>query len=150
MLENFVAGPNTALDCCLRKHVDLERLGQELQETGFLGTHIEVRRRNFQGERIGRLAQLHGKTAPDQLKDKFEAGFAAEQFWEIAETEGLNISTILITHGHSDHTGGAGRLKELTGAVMYAGAQDHIPGAKTVTDGQVIPLGPNGRPAFRA
>ena len=47
-----------------------------------------------------------------------------ERFREIAETEGLNISTILITHGHSDHTGGADRLKALTGAVMYGDAED--------------------------
>ena len=70
-----------------------------------------------------------------------DPGFAPDKFWEIAETEGLNISTILITHGHSDHIGGADRLKELTGAVMYGGAEDNIPGAKPVTDGQVIPLG---------
>ena len=70
-----------------------------------------------------------------------DPGFASDRFWEIAETEGLNITTILITHGHSDHIGGADRLKELTGAVMYGGAEDHISGAQPVTDGQVIPLG---------
>ena len=44
-----------------------------------------------------------------------DPGFAPERFWEIAESEGLHISTILITHGQSDHIGGADRLKELTG-----------------------------------
>ena len=70
-----------------------------------------------------------------------DPGFAPERFREIAEDEGLNISTILITHGHSDHTGGADRLKALTGAVMYGGAEDDIPGAEPLADGQVIPLG---------
>ncbi len=70
-----------------------------------------------------------------------DPGFDSERFWEIAETEGLNISTILITHGHSDHIGGAEKLKELTGATMYGGAEDNISGAQPVTDGQTIPLG---------
>jgi len=68
-------------------------------------------------------------------------GFDSERFWEIADTAGLNISTILITHGHSDHIGGAEKLKELTGATMYGGAEDNISGAQPVTDGQTIPLG---------
>jgi len=70
-----------------------------------------------------------------------DPGFAPEKLHEIAEAEGLTIVAVLITHGHSDHTAGAPRLRELTGAVIYGGAADDIPGAVPLQDGQVVPLG---------
>jgi hydroxyacylglutathione hydrolase len=70
-----------------------------------------------------------------------DPGFEPERFHEIAETEGLTIERILITHGHVDHTDGTEKLKALTGAVVHAGSEDQVPGAESVTDGQVLPLG---------
>jgi len=70
-----------------------------------------------------------------------DPGFAPERFLEIIETEGLALTTILITHGHSDHTGGLATLKGLTGAVVYAGAADQVAGSRTLDDGQIIRLG---------
>jgi len=70
-----------------------------------------------------------------------DPGFAPEKLGKIAQTEGLDIVAILITHGHPDHTGGADRLKAETGAVMYSGAEDHVSGSEPVADGQVITLG---------
>ena len=67
-----------------------------------------------------------------------DPGFASDQFWEIAETEGLNISTILITHGHSDHVGGVDQLAQATGADVYAGTADVAAGARVVTDGEEV------------
>ena len=70
-----------------------------------------------------------------------DPGFEPEKFLEIIETEGLVLRCILITHGHSDHTGGAKTLQDLTGAVMYAGREEQVPAAEPLTDGQVIRLG---------
>ncbi len=79
---------------------------------------------------------------PDSgLAAAVDPGFEPDRFYEIAEAEGLTISAILITHGHVDHTGGADRLKELTGAELYGGAEDNIPGAENLTDGKTIALG---------
>jgi hydroxyacylglutathione hydrolase len=70
-----------------------------------------------------------------------DPGFEPERFQDIAESEGLSIDRILITHGHPDHTAGAGRLKSLTGAVLFAGPEDQVQNAEPVADGQVISLG---------
>lgn len=70
-----------------------------------------------------------------------DPGYEPDRFLEIAETEGLTLSTILVTHGHADHIDGLERLKELTGAAVYAGADDGVPGAEALSDGQVIRLG---------
>ena len=70
-----------------------------------------------------------------------DPGFEPEKFLEISETEGLTITSILVTHGHPDHTGGMGRLQALTGAEIYGGADDNITGANPLADGQVLPLG---------
>ena len=70
-----------------------------------------------------------------------DPGFEPEQFLEISETEGLTITSILITHGHPDHTGGMDRLQTVTGAEIYGGADDNVAGANPLADGQVISLG---------
>ena len=70
-----------------------------------------------------------------------DPGFEPERFRDIAETEGLTIKHILITHGHPDHTAGADKLKALTGAVVHAGPEDQVPGSEPVADGQIISLG---------
>lgn len=70
-----------------------------------------------------------------------DPGFEPERFHGIAETEGLTIERILITHGHSDHTAGTAKLQALTGAAIHAGKKDQVPAAESVVDGQVIPLG---------
>ncbi len=70
-----------------------------------------------------------------------DPGFEPEQFLEISETEGLTITSILITHGHPDHTGGMDRLQALTGAEIYGGVEDNVAGANPLADGQVISLG---------
>jgi hydroxyacylglutathione hydrolase len=70
-----------------------------------------------------------------------DPGFAPDRLQAIAGENGLTIESILITHGHSDHVGGADALQKLTGATIYAGAEDSVPGARALSDGQEIPLG---------
>jgi glyoxylase-like metal-dependent hydrolase (beta-lactamase superfamily II) len=44
----------------------------------------------------------------------------AQALVQAAQTRGLNIRTIALTHGHPDHAAGATQLAAMTGAVIYA------------------------------
>lgn len=70
-----------------------------------------------------------------------DPGFEPDRLQEIALENGMKIQDILITHGHGDHIGGAERLVEQTGARLWAGPEDNVPGAADLSDGQEIPLG---------
>lgn len=50
----------------------------------------------------------------------FDPGDEAERIQAYAANKGWAIKDILLTHGHSDHMGGAEALRKLTGAPVYA------------------------------
>ncbi len=70
-----------------------------------------------------------------------DPGFRASQLANTAAEFRLEIRYILITHGHSDHVGQARRLAAMTGAVLYAGAEENMPGTEIAIDGQEWYLG---------
>lgn len=70
-----------------------------------------------------------------------DPGFAPDRFAELAAAHRLAVDAVLITHGHADHTAGAARLAELTGAPVLAGRAGAVPGARALADGQVIAVG---------
>ncbi|MFH2051251.1 MAG: hydroxyacylglutathione hydrolase family protein [bacterium] len=70
-----------------------------------------------------------------------DPGFEAEAFAGLADSQGLTIERILITHGHGDHTGAAARLAELTGARIHAGDPAAVPGAVPLADDELIKVG---------
>jgi hydroxyacylglutathione hydrolase len=70
-----------------------------------------------------------------------DPGFKAEEFAAAASRYALKIKIILLTHGHSDHAGEANKLARLTGAAIYAGEEEKVPGAWAVSDGDRLALG---------
>jgi len=70
-----------------------------------------------------------------------DPGFGAGTFAAIAQDQGLSIKTILITHGHCDHTGEAAALAELTGAEIFAGNPEGVAGAQPLVDDQLVRVG---------
>jgi glyoxylase-like metal-dependent hydrolase (beta-lactamase superfamily II) len=55
-----------------------------------------------------------------------------------ATAGGRRVSSILLTHGHLDHSAGAARLAELSGAPVQAADPAHRLGAEGFADGDVI------------
>ena len=49
-----------------------------------------------------------------------------------------SVATILLTHGHADHSGGARRLHELTGAPVRALDPSHRLGGEGLVEGDVV------------
>lgn len=70
-----------------------------------------------------------------------DPAFAPELFSERAAAQGLKITHILNTHGHSDHVNGNDRLKELTGAVVGAWKGSHVPHDLALDDGDTVEVG---------
>jgi glyoxylase-like metal-dependent hydrolase (beta-lactamase superfamily II) len=59
----------------------------------------------------------------------------------VAAQAGQRIGQIVLTHGHSDHSAGAGRLAELTGASVRAVDPAHRLGADGLVSGDVVTTG---------
>lgn len=52
-----------------------------------------------------------------------DPGGDAAEILQMIETAGVGLSGILLTHGHSDHIGAAGELKDATGALIYGSGE---------------------------
>ncbi len=70
-----------------------------------------------------------------------DPGFSADQFAAAAAERDLEIRMILITHGHSDHIGQAGKLAKLTKASIHAGNDERVPNSMALIDGELLFLG---------
>lgn len=51
-----------------------------------------------------------------------DPGFGPQELAHVVADNGLEARFVLITHGHGDHVGGVGALRELTGAEVLAGS----------------------------
>ena len=73
-----------------------------------------------------------------------DPSYAPEAAVERALAQGLKITHILNTHGHSDHTNGNAAAKTLTGALVAGGPGHPGPLDLTLKDGDRIPCGTYG------
>src|SRR5262249_31225363 len=71
----------------------------------------------------------------------FDTGADCNGMLKLATKENLTIKMIFLTHGHPDHVADLPRLREETGAEIYAPAREPVPGAEKIDDGKHFRLG---------
>jgi glyoxylase-like metal-dependent hydrolase (beta-lactamase superfamily II) len=71
----------------------------------------------------------------------FDTGADCRDMLRLATRENLTIEMILLTHAHSDHVADLPRLREETGAHVFAPARELVPGAEAVEEGKHFRLG---------
>ena len=71
----------------------------------------------------------------------FDTGADCSEMVRFANREKLNVKLILLTHAHSDHVADLPRLREETGAQVFAPARESVPGAEQIEEGKHFRLG---------
>lgn len=71
----------------------------------------------------------------------FDTGAESNDMLKLASKENLSIKMILLTHAHPDHVADLPRLREETGAQIYAPAREPVPGAENIDEGRHFRLG---------
>jgi glyoxylase-like metal-dependent hydrolase (beta-lactamase superfamily II) len=71
----------------------------------------------------------------------FDTGADCASMLKLATKENLSIKMVLLTHAHEDHVADLPRLREETGAEVFAPAREPVPGADKIEEGQKFRLG---------
>ena len=71
----------------------------------------------------------------------FDTGADCASILKLATKENLSIKMILLTHAHPDHVADLPRLREETGAEVFAPAREPVPGAENIDEGKHFRLG---------
>src|SRR2546423_6572436 len=71
----------------------------------------------------------------------FDTGADSAGMLKLATKENLSIKMILLTHAHPDHVADLPRLREETGAEIFAPAREPVPGAEKIDEGKHFRLG---------
>jgi hydroxyacylglutathione hydrolase len=71
----------------------------------------------------------------------FDTGAESNGMLKLATRENLSIKMIMLTHAHPDHVADLPRLREETGAQIFAPAREPVAGAQTIDEGKRIRLG---------
>jgi glyoxylase-like metal-dependent hydrolase (beta-lactamase superfamily II) len=71
----------------------------------------------------------------------FDTGADCRDMLAFAKKQNLSIKMILLTHAHADHVVELPRLREETGATIYASSREPIPGAELIDEGKHFRLG---------
>src|SRR6266850_2533082 len=70
-----------------------------------------------------------------------EGDFDEQGLLRIASRHKLNVQLILLTHAHPDHVADLPRLREETGADVFAPAREPVSGAEPIDEGKHFNLG---------
>src|SRR3954469_8648026 len=71
----------------------------------------------------------------------FDTGGDSSEMMSFASKNGLTIKMILLTHAHPDHVADLARLREETGASIYASEREPVSGAESIEEGKEFKLG---------
>src|SRR5207237_1704898 len=71
----------------------------------------------------------------------FDTGADSAVMLKLATKENLSIKLILLSHAHPDHVADLPRLREETGAEVFAPAREPVPGAENIDEGKHFRLG---------
>ena len=106
----------------------------------------ELSRRGF--KLFFRQLQQHGDNFSYIIADKktgeaavVDTSYNAGKIIKILQGEGLKLTYIINTHGHSDHTAGNSQVKQATGAAVVAYKQASVDFDVGVDDGDELAVG---------
>jgi hydroxyacylglutathione hydrolase len=71
----------------------------------------------------------------------FDTGAECDGMLKLATKKNLSIEMILLTHAHPDHVADLPRLREETGAEIFAPEREMVPGAEKIEEGKHFQLG---------
>ena len=71
----------------------------------------------------------------------FDTGADSAGMLKLATKENLSVKFILLTHSHSDHVADLPRLREETGAEVFAPEREPVPGAGKIEEGKRFRIG---------
>ena len=71
----------------------------------------------------------------------FDTGADCNSMLKLANKQDLSIKMILLTHAHPDHVADLPRLREETGAQIFAPPREPVPGAENIDEGKHFHLG---------
>jgi hydroxyacylglutathione hydrolase len=71
----------------------------------------------------------------------FDTGADCSSMLKLANKQNLSIKMILLTHAHPDHVADLPRLREETGAQIFAPAREPVPGAEKIEEGKHFHIG---------
>jgi hydroxyacylglutathione hydrolase len=71
----------------------------------------------------------------------FDTGADCNGMLKLAAKESLTIKMILLTHAHPDHVADLPRLREETGAQVFAPSREPVPGAEKIEEGKHFSIG---------
>jgi hydroxyacylglutathione hydrolase len=71
----------------------------------------------------------------------FDTGADCQEMLRFANSHKLRLKMVLLTHAHPDHVADLPRLREETGAHVFAPRKESVPGAELIDEGRHFQLG---------